>query len=142
MSQRIQQYALITCLALFSPLTGAAEEAGRATIVLLGEIDRFDIGQDGYCGERSEIQPATDARFRIPADKPTHFHLRSRYWTPAFHYTCEGDYSFLPEAGRLHLIRYALVGNKCQLQMFRGDPGAQPEPMPFNVEAGRSCLVR
>lgn len=121
----------------------AQEPAPRATVALVGDTDRFNIGQDGYCGKRTEIESPAGKHFRVPAGQRTYFYLRSRLRGANVTLTCEGDFSFTPQAGLLHIIRYTMVNEQqCLLEMFRGAPGETPTPMPVTPEGTRTCLAQ
>jgi len=122
--------------------TALAQDAnGRATIAVVGDADRFNIGQDGYCGRRSEIELPSEKSFRIPAGKPTVFFIRSKFEMVGMTFICEGDFSFLPEPGLLHVVRFTMIaGNQCSLEMFRSRPGETPSRMSFVQEKVRACL--
>jgi hypothetical protein len=119
----------------------AQDEPLRSTVVIVGDADRLNIGQQGYCGQRTEIDTGARQSFSIPAGKRTHFFVRSYIKTPTASYVCEGDYAFIPEAGLLHIIRFAMVeGDKCRLEIFRSLPGGVPMRMPVFVEPGQLCV--
>lgn len=126
------------------PFSALAQvEAPRATVAIVGDPDRFNIGQDGYCGKRTEIENPAGKSFRIPAGIRTNFFVRSRFRTTDITVTCEGDFSFMPEPGVLHVIRYTMVDdNKCRLELFRSEPGGTPVPMPVAVEPRQACLAK
>lgn len=119
----------------------AQEPPQKAVIALVGDADRFTIGQEGFCGKRSEIDVHKVKQFRIPADKETFFFIQARIHGAIATYTCEGEFSFTPEAGLLHIIRYSMSGDKCQLEMFQSEPGGEPEQIPVNREKSQICLM-
>jgi hypothetical protein len=120
-----------------------AQDAGpRSTIAIVGDADRLTIGQDGYCGNRTEIDSPSGKQFRVPSNKPTHFYIRSKVHAQVAIYTCEGDFSFMPAPGLLHVIRYIINDDRCLLEMFQSEPGEKPRPMPVNSEERRSCLLK
>lgn len=112
----------------------------KAVVAVVGEVNAFNIGQEGYCGARTAVDTTTVSKFRIPANQRTFFFIRSKFHTTSVNYTCEGDFSFVPEPGLLHMIRYSFDGKQCILEVFRSAPGATPEPMAFVREELRSCL--
>lgn len=128
---------------LFVACVGASAQTDvqKATVTIVGDADRFNIGQTGYCGKRTEIPNPSGLVFEVPAGKATVFYIRSKFRTESFTYTCEGDYAFLPEAKLLHIIRYTFEGDKCRLEMFRSAPSSTPVPMAFTAEARKGCLA-
>ena len=109
-------------------------------MALVGDMDRFNIGQDGYCGKRTEVDQPGKARFRIPSQVETFFFVRTTFRVEHGTYYCEGDYSFTPEPAALHIVRYSFESEQCKLELFRTLPGATPQPFPVKVEQRRSCL--
>jgi len=112
----------------------------RAHVAIVGDADRFNIGQDGYCGKRTEIDSPSSVSFQVPGAKRTWFYIRTKFRTPIQTTTCEGDFSFTPEPGRLHIIRFLFREDTCTLEMFRAIPGENPVPAEFKQEQRRICL--
>jgi len=133
-------------LALLCAMPGAPvlaqQDAPKAIIAVMGDADRFNIGQDGFCGKREEIDSPSGKNFRIPANKKSFFYIQSRLHGSMMTYTCEGDFSFIPEPGMLHIIRYSMEENHCKLEMFESIPGDQPQRTAVEWEAGRNCLLK
>lgn len=118
----------------------AQDDAQRAIVVIVGDADRFNIGQNGYCGKRSEIPNPSNAQFRVHPDKRTYFYIKASIET-AFGITyCEGDYSFIPEATKVHIIRYSMAGDNCLLELFQSVAGEAPTPANLIQEEHHSCL--
>lgn len=128
--------------ALLPVVASADEPAQKALVALVGDAIRFNIGQDGFCGKRTEIEHPGNAQFRIPSQTKTYFFVRSTFRVPIGMYYCEGDYSFTPEPGKLHIIRYVFHDSLCRLEVFNSVPGGTPQPMSFEQEARRSCLLQ
>jgi hypothetical protein len=120
----------------------AQQDTPKAIVAIVGDADRFNIGQGDFCSDRSEVASPSEKQFRIPADKQSFFYIRSRIRTQVATYTCEGDYSFMPERSLLHIIRYTLEANRCKLEMFLSEPGGTPIPIPIKREESRSCLFK
>ncbi len=132
--------AFILLAATATTVASAEDAAPKAFIAIVGDVDRFNIGQDGYCGKRNDIESPEGAKFKIPANQQTFFYVRSRRWVGSGNNTCEGDYSFLPEPGQLYMIRLTTLGRQCHLEMFQSDPGATPRPIGVTRAPLRSCL--
>ncbi len=120
----------------------AQSNVERAHIAIVGDADRFNIGQEGYCGKRTEIENPSSVSFQVPAGKETWFYIRTRLHLPSVTTTCEGDFSFVPEPGHLHIVRFTFAADACLLEMFRTKPGGTPRPAPVKREAPRSCLTQ
>lgn len=133
--------AMVLLCGLFCPGASAQGTSPKATVTIVGDADRFNIGQDGYCGRRTEIESPSGKVFEIPAGKPTVFYVRSKFRTEVATYTCEGDFAFMPEPRLLHIVRYTFEGNVCRLEMFRSEPSGTPAAMPFTREERRGCLA-
>ena len=135
--------AFLLLVAFGTPFASIGQEqAARATIAVVGDADRFNVGQDGYCGRRTEISSPSNARFRVPSGVRTFFFVKASFRVAHGTYYCEGDFSFMPENGKLHIVRYSMIDNQCKLELFRSDPGGTPMPMEVQVEESRSCLLR
>ncbi len=134
------------CLTVLSFLQTSAQAQDstppKAIVVLVGDTDQFNIGQNGFCGKRTDITPAAGARFKIPANQKTYFSVRSTFRTAQSESYCGGEYSFLPLPDLLYMIRYTGLGERCLLEVFQSTPGsaAAPASVPFDQEAPRSCL--
>lgn len=120
----------------------AQQDAPKAVVAVVGDADRFTIGQEGFCGQRTEIASPSGKQFRIPSNKPTFFYIESRIHGNMVTYTCEGDFSFTPEPGMLHIIRYSMVDNHCKLEMFESQPGNEPAPAAVQREQSQNCLFK
>jgi hypothetical protein len=139
---RIALTFVALALSMQSWPASAQEDAEKSTIAIVGDADRFTIGQDDFCQERAEINSPSGKKFRIASNKSSFFYIRSKIRVHTASYTCEGDYSFMPSPGLLHIIRYTMDGNRCRLEMFESEPGGTPIPMAFKREESRSCLFK
>jgi hypothetical protein len=127
--------------ALPSVVAIADESAPKAIVALVGDMDCFNVGQDGYCGKQTEIEKPTDLQLKIPSNTKTFFFVRTTFRVQPATYYCEGDYSFVPEPGKLHIIRYALEGRQRKLEVLNTVPCSTPQLFPFEQEPRRSCLL-
>jgi hypothetical protein len=118
----------------------AQQDVPKAIVAVIGDADRLTIGQDGYCGERTEISSPSGKQFRIPANKESFFYIESRISMHTVKVVCKGEYSFIPEPGMLHIIRFTMLANTCKPEMFISTPGGDPRPASFQREEPRSCL--
>ena len=134
---------LLLVLGCIAPPTACANEPlPGAIITMSGSAERLNIGQDGFCGKRSEINRPSSASFRIPAQAKTYFYVKTSTSVAMGTYYCEGDFSFTPDAGKLHIIRYSMEDNQCRLHLFSSIPGETPQPHLVEQESRRSCLLR
>jgi hypothetical protein len=130
-------------LALFlSTAAFAQQDTPKAVVALVGDVDRFAIGQEGFCGQRNEITSPSGKQFRIPSNKKTNFYIQARIHGNMVTYTCEGDFSFTPESGMLHIIRYSMEADRCKLEMFESAPGSEPVPAGVQREEPQNCLFK
>lgn len=120
----------------------AQQDAPKAVVAVVGDADRFTIGQEGFCGKRTEIDSASGKQFRIPSNKRTFFYIQSRIHGNMLTYTCEGDFSFVPDPGMLHIIRYSMADNHCKLEVFESEPGGKPVPAAVQREESQNCLFK
>jgi hypothetical protein len=145
MKPRYRQ-GLLFCFFLFAS-SFPATATNKARLAFVGEHDELQVGQDGYCGARTNVarenwqsvfaQGGERVWFRLSAK------LRgqvSRFRGENLDFSCEGEYSFVPTAGKLYIVRYAWLDNSCQFELFRSNPGGTPEAEPLTVETRRSCL--
>ena len=90
--------ALVASPVLLLQTPAPAQDAPlKAVVAIVGEVDAFNIGQEGFCGARTDVQSPSGSKFKIPANQQTYFFVRSKFQTTSFGYTCEGDFSFVPE---------------------------------------------
>lgn len=120
----------------------AQDETPKAMLAIVGDADRLNVGQGAFCESRTEVPSPSGKQLRIPANKETYFYIQSRIRTQLAIYTCEGDFSFMPSPGLLHVVRYAMSDDRCTLEMYHTEPGGTPKPMPFKQEQARVCLTK
>ena len=132
----------LLALALLPSFAMAQADLPKAIVAVVGNADRFNIGQDGYCGKRTEIDRPNNASFKIPAEVKTYFFVRASIRDQMGLHFCEADFSFTPQPSRLHIIRYSIEQGRCNVQVFNSLAGTQPEPFAFEFEAKRSCLLK
>jgi hypothetical protein len=83
----------------------AQDATPKSTIAIVGDAERFTIGQGGFCENRTDIGSPSGKKFRIPSNKESFFYIQSKIRGQVATYTCEGDFSFMPSPGLLHIIR-------------------------------------
>jgi hypothetical protein len=120
----------------------AQDDPPKSIIAIVGDADRFTIGQGDFCDDRTEVSSPSGKQFRIPANKQSFFFIQSKVHSVAGAARCEGDFSFIPSPGLLHIIRFTMNGNTCRLEIFESEPGGAPIPMAYKREQSRSCLFR
>jgi hypothetical protein len=119
----------------------AQEAVPRSIIAVVGDADKFNIGQSDFCGERSDVASPSGKQFRIPSNKTSFFYIRTKFYSPTATHICEGDYSFTPVAGLLYIIRYTMT-DRCTLEVFQSEPGGVPKSVSVNREESRGCLFK
>jgi len=129
-------------LSLIFSTAFSAEEIPKSIVAVVGDADTFNIGQEDYCGTRTEIASPSGKQVKVQSGKTTFFHIQAKFRTPSATYTCEGEFSFMPAPALLHVVRYTLNGSQCKLEMFQSEPGGTPTRMEFNQEQSRSCLFK
>jgi hypothetical protein len=134
--------ALFSAVLSMQPDTAAAQEpVAKSIIALVGDTDKFNIGQEGFCGERTNIDSPGGKKFRIPSNKKSFFYIRSKFYAAAVTYTCDGDFSFIPSPGQLYIMRYTMAEH-CVLEVFESEPGGPPRPVAVEREQSQSCLFK
>lgn len=142
MSHQYSKALLTAALSLSALAVQAQDAVPKAIIAIVGDVDRFSIGQNDYCGEKNEVASPSGKKFRIPANKESFFTIQSKVRMHNISVTCEGDYSFTPAEDKLHIIRYSMLANSCKLEMFISEPGGDPIPWPVKREERRSCIFK
>jgi hypothetical protein len=142
MSLRPAPAFLALLLSLPGAIALAQQDPPKAVVAVVGDADRFTIGQEGFCGQRTEIASPSGKQFRIPSNKQTFFYIQSRIHGNMVTYTCEGDFSFTPEPGMLHIVRYSMEADHCRLEMFESVPGGEPVKVGVRREESQNCLFK
>jgi hypothetical protein len=140
MFNRYQQAFLTAILAVPSISAFAQQDAPKAVVAVVGDADRFTIGQEDFVGRTGLLRPAKAIPHSL--NKQTFFYIQSRIHGNMVTYTCEGDFSFMPEPGMLHIIRYSMADNHCKLEMFESEPGGEPVPADVRREESQNCLFK
>ncbi len=127
-------------------LAVSAWAEGQSQLVILGGA-HVNVGQAGFCGERTVVPP--EARKRVFVDGDTQTWVRF-YWASASRLVqgppvaCETDVTFTPRAGHAYILRMIQVGavanTSCDFELFRVVPGGVPVREPLVVERERGCL--
>jgi hypothetical protein len=134
---------LLTIIVSVCGLTALAqEETPKSIVAIVGDAERFNIGQGSFCEHRSEIVSPSGKQLRIPPGKETFFYIKSTLRAPIGTFTCEGDFSFVPAPSMLHVVRYIFSDDRCLMQVFQSEPGGTPKPMTFKREPPQSCLFK
>jgi hypothetical protein len=119
----------------------AQQDAPKAVVAVVGDADRFTIGQEDFVGERTEIASPSAKAIPHSSNKQTFFYIQSRIHGNMVTYTCEGDFS-LCRSRMLHIIRYSMADNHCKLEMFESEPGGEPVPADVRREESQNCLFK
>jgi hypothetical protein len=117
---------------------GATE---KARIAFIGDHDDLTVGQDGFCGPRKSIpRPQWQSVFAQGGQR-VWFELKAKIRTSKTVFTCKGDYSFFPEAGKIYIVRYRLETDRCEFDLFQAQSNADPIPLNLTFEEPRPCLL-
>lgn len=142
LSFKWSRFLPFACLLLAaSGSSGARDTPQKATIAVVGDADHLNVGQDGFCGKRTVIDSPSNVSFEVPAGKRTWIYIRSKFRTTAVTSTCEADFSFIPESGLLHIIRFTFPNDKCYLEVFRNPPGQIPARIPVEPSPAKACIM-
>ena len=116
--------------------------AQKSRIVAVGDFDYLNVGQNGYCGERSDVPSTEQKNILVRGDERVWFRMKSVIHSTSFKTTCAGDYSFVPDAGKTDIIRFSLDDRACHFELFRVIPNADPVREPLTPAEPQSCLFR
>lgn len=116
------------------------QAAQPSRIVAVGDFDYVNVGQSGYCGERSEVPSTEWKNILVRGDEQVWFRMKSVIHSTSFTTTCEGDYSFVPAAGKAYIIRFLLDARVCRFELFRVVPNSDPVREPLTRAEPQSCL--
>ena len=139
-STRLKSYfRYVTFFALI--LLGAQVHAtNKARIAIIGDVDTVNVGQDGFCGERTSIPTKALKGVFVEGGQTVWFRIRSTILLPPHQRTCDGEYSFSPEAATAYIVRYSNDGEVCRAEVFRVVPGGDPEREPIQSEPAQICM--
>lgn len=122
-------------------LLGAQVHAtNKARIAIIGDVDTVNVGQDGFCGERTSIPTKALKGIFVEGGQTVWFRIRSTIHLPTHQRTCDGEYSFSPEVATAYIVRYSNDGEVCRAEVFRVVPGGDPEREPIQSEPAQICM--
>ncbi len=120
----------------------ALQAAPMARIVAVGDFDSVNVGQDGYCGRRTDVPSSDWKNILVRGNEQVWFQLKAVVHSTSFKTTCEGDYSFFPGAGKAYIIRFSMDAMACRFELFRVIPNADPVREPLVRSESQSCLFK
>lgn len=129
--------------ALLVPLGGGAAE--RARIGVVGDLDSLTVGQDGYCGERTQVDKKAWRGIFVDGDERTWFGIKATVQLGTGKVDCSGEFSFVPAAAQTYIIRYtwaAYQSDQCLFELFRVVPGGDPVRENLTREQPQVCLIK
>ena len=133
------RHVLLAALLLTPCLSGATD---KARIAVIGDLDSLTIGQDGYCGQRTSVDPRAWKGIFVGGDERTWFGMKATVRTPMARVDCSGEFSFVPKAGTAYIVRYSLVSEGCLFELFRVVPGSDPVKEGLTREEPQVCLAK
>jgi hypothetical protein len=127
---------LVLVLTLAAP--AIAQEQEQARIIAIGNINRLEIGQEGYCGKKTMIPHETFENIVVDGDKRIWIYIAEVQGIAK----CLGVASFTPKPATTYVIRSTWQGrgNNCILELFRVGPGNKPVRDSIQIEEQRTCL--
>jgi len=133
---RIQRLAGIFTAAFLA--TAVAQDAPRARLVAIGDVDSLLVGHESYCGAMERVAGADLQKISMPSAMPTWVrYVRGGSATGR----CTLDFSFTPMPGEAYIARYTSGLASCQVELFRIRPGQDPVRERLTPEKNRSCLL-
>lgn len=132
--------SVFLCLLIVS--CQAANAQGKSRLVVVGDLDAFIVGQDGYCGARTDVPSSEWKNIIVRGDERVWFEAKSVDHSLSFTMRCSGDYSFVPQSGKAYIIRYWLDERQCHFELFRVVPQADPVREPLTRSEPQVCLFK
>ncbi len=134
--KNIQQ--LVIASILLAPMIVQASE--KARIAIVGDLDQVNIGQDGYCGDRTYVNRESWRNIFVDGDREVWFRMNATARLPEFELKCAGEYSFTPKVETAYILRYTFGNEKCHFELFRIVPGSDPVQEPLTAQESQICL--
>lgn len=131
--------AAVFCLALASPSAFALPDA---TLTVIGDADAVVLGQDGYCGARSDLPRESWRRIVLKGDEQVWFLAKSTARTADRRHICNAEYTFIAAAGTAYILRMTHRPRDCLSELFRVVPGGDPKRVAMVAPASQSCLFK
>ena len=131
---------LVLSVGLIIALASFAAEKSR--LVVVGDLDAFIVGQDGYCGARIDVPSSEWKNILVRGDERVWFEAKSVVRSISFTTRCSGDYSFVPAPGKAYIMRYWLDARQCHFELFRVVPNADPAPEPLTRSEPQLCILK
>ncbi len=138
----MHHFTCLLTLSLSMSITLASHAVEQSRLIVVGDLDAFIVGQDGYCGARTNVPSSDWKKILVRSDERVWFEAKSLVRSTSFNTSCSGDYSFVPEAGQAYIIRYWLDAKQCHFELFRVVPRADPVPQALTISESQSCLFK
>jgi len=114
--------------------------AADATLTAIGDMDRLNVGQSGFCGQRKELEADSWQVIQLKGGEPVWLFASSRYRMRPRERICRIERSFTPASGQAYVLRISHVPGDCRAELFRAVPGADPVRVKMVMPEGQSCL--
>lgn len=107
----------------------------QARLAVTGDVLAIRVGQEGFCGKRHLIQRDAYTKIMVEGGK--------RVWIDADHswgsMQCLGDYTFVPEAAAIYVIRNVQGYERCGIQLYRVIDSNKLRQEPIEKSTREAC---
>jgi hypothetical protein len=116
---------------------GPVSAQQKVHIIAVGDINRLEIGQQGYCGTKTVVPYKLFQQVYVDSGERVYVDVLEKLGR----YECMGEFSFVPHAPNTYVIRSAVRGFICHFEVFRAAPGEKPvQESEVQNEPRRSCF--
>ncbi len=138
MRQRLLRCAL-PCLLLIAQTSAIASDA---VLTVIGDLDRLSIGQTGFCGARNEVSSEGWPRIVLRGDEQVWLFASSTYRGARGRHICRAERTFIPASGKAYVFRFTQTTERCVVELFRAEKGADPVRERLIAPEGKSCVMQ
>lgn len=112
----------------------------KARVAYVGDHDQVWIGQDGYCGNGTNVNSKDWKNVFVQGGQRTWIRLKYKWLGSLFDEACTSEYSFVSEAGKIYLVNHQLIDEVCTTGLYIAAAGKDPVQVSLTPEGVRSCL--
>lgn len=139
--------ARIFILLCTSLIFASAHAVDSATLTVIGDMDSFVIGQDGFCGDRTQVDEAGLQKIILRGDEQVWLMAKSRFYLGNLKRgprtsVCQRERAFIPKAGTAYILRLTHMPGDCQIELFRAVRDADPVREKMIIPTSQSCLLK
>jgi hypothetical protein len=114
-----------------------------ATLTVIGDVDTFVAGQDGFCGQRLHASAESRAKIILRGDEQVWFEAKSTFRLANNRaIVCHRERTFIPKAGTAYILRMNHITNQCGVELFRVVTDADPVKEKMIQPASQSCMLK